>query len=180
MRLFQGAQPMPRFRFLSSVCMGSSSRSASSAPLRSLNFLLPYLSSFERGDGRSILHFFRSWVVERAHGWFDTWFSNREQVEHVGMKRFPETENAHLFTLLQSWAQKQFLQGVSGFVDVLTPPLTLDRVVQSWCPFNGWTSTLVHLFWGIMKLGTWSDDCRTGGEVQNLVSEIPNFWRSTV
>ena len=72
------------------------------------------------------------------------------------------------------------IQGVSGFDIILTPPLTLDRVVQSWCPLNGWTSTLAGLFWGIMKLGTWSDDCRTGGEGQNLVSETPNFWGSTV
>ena len=36
------------------------------------------------------------------------------------------------------WFQDQFvLQGVSGFVDILTPPLTLDRMVQSWCPLNG-------------------------------------------
>ena len=50
-----------------------------------------------------------------------------------------------------------------AYSDILTPPLTLDIVVQSWCPFNGWTSTLVHLFWGMMMLDTWPDDCNTGG-----------------
>ena len=60
------------------------------------------------------------------------------------------------------------LQGVSGFVTTLSPPLTLDRVVQSWCPFNWWTSTLLGLFWGIMMLGTWPNDFRTGGELTKL------------
>ena len=31
---------------------------------------------------------------------------------------------------------KRHLQGVSGFVRYLTPPLTLDRVVQSLCPLR--------------------------------------------
>ena len=59
---------------------------------------------------------------------------------------------------------------VRGYFDTL---LTLDRVVQSWCPFNGWTSTLAGLFWGIMKLCTWSDDCRAGGERTKL-----SFWNT--
>ena len=71
-------------------------------------------------------------------------------------------QSCHYFT---TKGRLHILQGVSGFVRILTPPLTLDRVIQSWCPLRWWTSTLAGLFWGIMMLDTWPDDCSTEGNM---------------
>ena len=72
--------------------------------------------------------------------------------------------------------------GDSWSVDLLIPLKTLHRIIQSWCPFNGWTRTLVDFFKGKIMLGKWPDDCMTGGKWKNIYSESPYLgevqWKS--
>ena len=99
--------------------------------------------------------------------------------------------------VIQRWAQRAFegmytvnpvvqtlslrrwlhLHGDSRFIRHLTPPFSLDGVEQSWCHLTGEKSTLAGLFKGIIMLGTWPDDSKTG---QSWDSDSPNFRRISV